>query len=66
MTAADWLVCANCAGRVSEGRCAVCRDRLARMREERGAWGPLGAPGAFLVAALVALAAVVLLVARPA
>ncbi|AKG43140.1 membrane protein [Streptomyces xiamenensis] len=66
MTAADWLVCANCAGRVSEGRCAVCRDRRARMREERGAWGPLGGPGALLMAALLALVAVALLVARPA
>ncbi|TDC22512.1 hypothetical protein E1265_15545 [Streptomyces sp. 8K308] len=62
---ADWLVCANCAGRVSEGRCAVCRAELARLREERGPWGALGSP-AGLVALLLALVAVLLLVARPA
>ncbi|MBL1068505.1 hypothetical protein [Streptomyces sp. 7-21] len=62
---ADWLVCANCAGRVSEGRCAVCRAELARLREERGPWAVLGSPAA-LVALVLALAAVALVVARPA
>ncbi|KAB8161452.1 hypothetical protein FH609_026765 [Streptomyces sp. 3MP-14] len=62
---ADWLVCANCAGRVSEGRCAVCRAELARLRQERGPWAVLGTPGA-LIAILLGLAAVALLVARPA
>ncbi|MDT0307867.1 hypothetical protein RM780_12965 [Streptomyces sp. DSM 44917] len=62
---ADWLVCANCAGRVSEGRCAVCRAELARLRATRGGWGPLGGP-AGLVALLLALVAVALLVTRPA
>lgn len=62
---ADWLVCANCAGRVSEGRCAVCRAELARLREERDPWALLAHPGA-LVAILLGLAAVALLVARPA
>lgn len=61
---ADWLVCANCAGRVSEGRCAVCRAQLARLREERP-WALLGSPAA-LVALLLTLAAVAWLVARPA
>ncbi|WP_326596932.1 hypothetical protein [Streptomyces sp. NBC_01803] len=62
---ADWLVCANCAGRVSEGRCAACRAELARLREARGPWAALGSP-ATLIALLVTLAAVALLVARPA
>ncbi|MDT0267844.1 hypothetical protein RM844_16295 [Streptomyces sp. DSM 44915] len=62
---ADWLVCANCAGRVSEGRCAVCRAELARLRQERGPWAALGLQGA-LLALLLGLAAVALLVARPA
>ncbi|WP_052848378.1 hypothetical protein [Streptomyces avicenniae] len=63
---ADWLVCANCAGRVSEGRCAVCRAERARLRDaERGSWASLGGP-AGLAALLLALVAVCLLVARPA
>ncbi|WP_049579853.1 hypothetical protein [Streptomyces sp. SBT349] len=62
---ADWLVCANCAGRVSEGRCAVCRAELARLREERGPWAHLSSPAA-LVALLLTLAAVAFLVTRPA
>lgn len=62
---ADWLVCANCSGRVSDARCRVCRDQLARLRQERGSWTALGSPAA-LVALLLALAAVALLVARPA
>jgi hypothetical protein len=33
----DDLVCANCAGRVSEGRCAVCR-----MSREQYGRGPQG------------------------
>jgi hypothetical protein len=62
---ADWLVCANCAGRVSEGRCAGCRAELARLRQERSPWGALGSP-AGLVTLLLALLAVALLVTRPA
>ncbi|MDT0343022.1 hypothetical protein [Streptomyces litchfieldiae] len=62
---ADWLVCANCAGRVSEGRCAVCRAELARLRQERGPWAAFGSPAA-LVALLLTLAAVAFLVTRPA
>ncbi len=30
----DQLVCANCAGRVSDGRCPVCRAHRARLREQ--------------------------------
>jgi hypothetical protein len=62
---ADWLVCANCAGRVSEARCAVCRAQLIRLREQRELWSLLTTPAA-LVALLLTLAAVALLVARPA
>ncbi|WP_129842320.1 hypothetical protein [Streptomyces sp. RFCAC02] len=62
---AEWLVCANCAGRVSEGRCAVCRAERARLREERGTWAALGGP-AGLAALLLALVAVCLLVTKPA
>ena len=62
---ADWLVCANCAGRVSEARCAVCRAQLIRLREQRGLWSLLGSPAA-LVTLLLTLAAVTFLMARPA
>lgn len=31
----DHLVCANCAGRVSDGRCPVCRAHRARLQEEQ-------------------------------
>ncbi|NJP67251.1 hypothetical protein [Streptomyces spiramenti] len=61
---ADWLVCANCAGRVSEGRCATCRAQLARQRE-RGPWEGLTGP-AGLLALVLALAALALMMARPA
>lgn len=30
----DRLVCANCAGPVSEGRCALCRAHRERMHRE--------------------------------
>jgi hypothetical protein len=62
---AEWLVCANCAGRVSDAGCAVCRAQLIRMREQRDFWSLLSNP-ATLVALVLALAAVTLLVARPA
>ena len=62
---ADWLVCANCAGRVSEGRCPACRAELARLREARGPWAVLGSP-AGLIALLMALLAFCLFVVRPA
>ncbi|MCK1798446.1 hypothetical protein MTQ01_20935 [Streptomyces sp. XM4193] len=32
----DRLVCANCAGPVREGRCAVCRAERARQARETG------------------------------
>lgn len=32
----EHLVCANCAGPVSEGRCSVCRASRERLRHESG------------------------------
>lgn len=59
----DRLVCANCAGPVSEGRCAVCRAHHERLQRE----GPFAAlsPTA-LIALLVALITVALLAQRVA
>ncbi|GAA2616730.1 hypothetical protein [Streptomyces axinellae] len=59
----DRLVCANCAGPVSEGRCAVCRAHRARMQRE----GPFAAlsPTA-LIALLITLITVALLAQRVA
>lgn len=57
----DDLVCANCAGRVSEGRCPVCR--AARDQYGYGRNG-LNATWWMLIAAIAALIAVVALEAR--
>jgi hypothetical protein len=52
----DRLVCANCAGPVSEGRCATCRAERNRLHQEN----PFAALSpAALIALLVALLAVV-------
>ncbi|MGF1431882.1 hypothetical protein [Kitasatospora sp. LaBMicrA B282] len=51
----DHLVCANCAGRVSEGRCPVCRAERARLQQQQG---PLTLTPATLLALLTALLAV--------
>ena len=56
----DRLVCANCAGPVSEGRCPVCRANRARLEQEGNSWSNIS-PAA-LIALLVALLAVVLVV----
>jgi hypothetical protein len=59
----DRLVCANCAGPVAEGRCAVCRANRARMHQEN----PLGAlTPAMLVALLAALIAVAVVIHQAA
>lgn len=50
----EHLVCANCAGPVSEGRCRVCRASRERMNRR-------GLP--FSPAVMVALAALVVLAA---
>ncbi len=57
----DRLVCANCAGPVSEGRCTVCRAHRARMHQENG---PLAALSPALVGLLLALAALVAVLAQ--
>jgi hypothetical protein len=57
----DRLVCANCSGPVSEGRCPVCRANRARLQQENP-WASI-TPAA-LIALLVALLAVVLVVER--
>jgi RNA polymerase subunit RPABC4/transcription elongation factor Spt4 len=53
---ADHLVCANCAGRVSDGRCPVCRAHRARLQEQQGLFAALS-PAA-LIALLAGLLAV--------
>jgi hypothetical protein len=51
----DRLVCANCAGPVSEGRCPVCRANRARLHQQQGLLANLSpATLLALVAALVA------------
>lgn len=55
----DRLVCANCAGPVSEGRCPVCRANRARLERENS-WSNISP--ATLIALLAALLAVVLVV----
>lgn len=58
----DRLVCANCAGPVSEGRCPVCRATRSRLEQEQqdNPWSSISP--ATLIALLVALLAVVLVV----
>ncbi|WP_354640802.1 hypothetical protein [Kitasatospora camelliae] len=56
----DHLVCANCNGRVSDGRCAVCRANRARLREQQGPFAALN-PTVLLVLLVAALTAVALL-----
>ncbi|MEV2255368.1 hypothetical protein AB0I94_33190 [Streptomyces sp. NPDC050147] len=55
----DRLVCANCAGPVSEGRCPVCRASRERLQQE----GPFGglSPAALIGMLVVLIAAVALL-----
>lgn len=50
----DRLVCANCAGPVSEGRCPVCRAHRERLHQQSG---PFAALSPALVGLLLALAA---------
>ncbi|HEX5567800.1 MAG TPA: hypothetical protein VFY14_12880 [Streptomyces sp.] len=64
----DRLVCANCAGPVSEGRCAVCRAHRARLhQQEGGLFSALGSlPPVALAALLLTLVAVALLARQAA
>ncbi|GAA0668142.1 hypothetical protein GCM10010193_19950 [Kitasatospora atroaurantiaca] len=59
----DHLVCANCNGRVSDGRCPVCRANRARLQEQQGPFAALS-PAALL--ALLAGLLAVALIARQA
>ncbi|MEV6206051.1 hypothetical protein [Kitasatospora sp. NPDC051914] len=59
----DHLVCANCNGRVSEGRCPVCRANRARLQEQQGPFAAL-TPATLL--ALIAALFAVALIARQA
>jgi hypothetical protein len=60
----DRLVCANCAGPVSEGRCSVCRAHRARLHQEGGPFAALSP--ATLVGLLLTLIAVAVLAQRMA
>jgi hypothetical protein len=60
----DRLVCANCSGPVSEGRCTVCRAHRARMRQESGPFA--GITPAWLIGLLLALIAVAVAAQRVA
>jgi len=64
----DRLVCANCAGPVSEGRCEVCRAERRRVHDQYG--GPFSVFGSLtptsLLALLLTLIAVAALVHRAA
>ncbi|WP_037605414.1 hypothetical protein [Streptacidiphilus rugosus] len=55
----DRLVCANCSGPVSEGRCPTCRASRARMMQQQGFFAALS-PMA-LIALVTALVACVLI-----
>ncbi|GAA3004403.1 hypothetical protein GCM10020229_76830 [Kitasatospora albolonga] len=55
----DHLVCANCNGRVSDGRCPVCRANRARLQDQQGPFAALS-PTA-LLALIVGLLAVALI-----
>ncbi|WP_371481246.1 hypothetical protein [Kitasatospora sp. NBC_00315] len=55
----DHLVCANCNGRVSDGRCVVCRANRARLQEQQGPFAALSP--AVLIALIVGLFAVALI-----
>ncbi|MFI5757428.1 hypothetical protein [Streptomyces sp. NPDC051569] len=59
----DRLVCANCAGPVSEGRCPVCRANRERLQQR----GPLGGshPVVLLTLLILLMAAVALVAAHP-
>ncbi|WP_419995411.1 hypothetical protein [Streptomyces boninensis] len=57
----DWLVCANCAGPVSEGRCPVCRASRQRMQRESGGFGLSPTVILWVIALLAAITAVLYL-----
>lgn len=55
----DRLVCANCAGPVSEGRCSVCRAHRERLHRESpfASLSPVALLGLLLTLVAVALLA---------
>jgi hypothetical protein len=57
----DRLVCANCAGPVSEGRCPVCRASRERLNQQQNPFAAVS-PAALL--ALVAVLTAFLLIAQ--
>lgn len=57
----DRLACANCAGPVSEGRCAVCRAHCEWLHQQNG---PFAALSPALVGLLLVLAALVAVLAQ--
>ncbi|NGN67912.1 hypothetical protein G5C51_28945 [Streptomyces sp. A7024] len=57
----DWLVCANCAGPVSEGRCPVCRASRQRMQRENGGFSLSPTVILWLIGLLAAITAVLYL-----
>ncbi|MFF4652642.1 hypothetical protein [Streptomyces sp. NPDC001380] len=59
----DRLVCANCAGPVSEGRCPVCRANRARLQQQQN---PFAAVSPATLVVLLAAMIAVLVVARHA
>ncbi|GAA2462469.1 hypothetical protein [Streptomyces macrosporus] len=62
----DRLVCANCAGPVSEGRCRVCRAHREQMHQENGLFSMLGSLSPAALAALLLTLIAVALLARQA
>ncbi|GAA2396268.1 hypothetical protein GCM10010420_22460 [Streptomyces glaucosporus] len=62
----DRLVCANCAGPVSEGRCKVCRAHRERFHQENGLFSVLGSLSPAALAALLLTLIAVALLARQA
>lgn len=54
----EHLVCANCSGPVSEGRCSVCRASRQRLERERG---PQLSPALLAVLAAVVVVALIVL-----
>jgi hypothetical protein len=62
----DRLVCANCAGPVSEGRCPVCRAYRARLHQQQGLQGLLANLSPTTLLVLVAALVAAVLIARHA
>lgn len=55
----DHLVCANCNGRVSDGRCPVCRANRARLHEQQGLFASLSPTVLLALLAVLLVAALI-------